>query len=351
MRGGEKVLAEICALFPEAPLFTHAFAPDRVDPIFKAHPVTESFIARLPGARRGCQKYLPLMPLALKQLDLEGFDLIISSESGPAKGIRKPAGAKHVCYCHTPMRYLYDLHDDYFRRGNPAEKAAMLLFTEYLRRYDQRSAESVDLFLANSHFVAERIKTVYGRNAIVVNPPVETAFFSQTAGIEKKDFYLLAGALVAYKLPELAIKACLKMNRPLVVAGTGPLEKKLRRQYKDPLITFTGAPDKETLRSLYASARALLFPGTEDFGIVPVECQAAGTPVIACGQGGALETLIPDRTALFFHPPHVEALCNAIEEFESRTWESSLCRANAERFATEHFRRKFQQTVAELTEN
>ena len=351
MRGGEKVLAEICSLFPDAPLYTHVCVPDKVDPLFKTHPVKESFIARLPGARRGCQKYLPLMPLALKQLDLEGFDLIISSESGPAKGIRKPAGAKHLCYCHTPMRYLYDLHEEYFRRGNWAEKAAMLLFTKYLRRYDQRSAESVDLFLANSNFVAQRIRQVYGRESLVVNPPVETAFFSKTEGIEKKNFYLLAGAFVPYKRPELAIESCLKMGRSLVVAGSGPLEKELRRKYTSPLITFISSPDKETLRHLYASAAAMLFPGIEDFGIMPVECQAAGTPVIACGRGGALETLLPGRTGLFFHEQSIPSLCGAIEEFESRSWESSFCRENAERFAPEHFRRKFRQAVAELLAN
>ena len=351
MRGGEKVLAEICALFPEAPLYTHVFDPEKVDPLFQSHPVKESFIARLPGARRGCQKYLPLMPLALKQLDLEGFDLIISSESGPAKGIRKPANAKHVCYCHTPMRYLYDLHDDYFRRGNLVEKTAMLLFTEYLRRYDRRSAESVDLFLANSHFVARRIKQIYNRESVVINPPVDTAFFSQTEGIEKKNFYLLAGALVPYKHPELAIESCLKMGRPLVVAGSGPLEKELRRKYTSDLITFASSPDKESLRTLYASASALLFPGTEDFGIIPVECQAAGTSVIAYGQGGALETVLPGRTGLFFHAPNPEALCGAIEEFESRSWESSFCRENAQRFAPERFREQFRQALSELLVN
>ena len=291
------------------------------------------------------------MPLALKQLDLEGFDLIISSESGPAKGIRKPAGATHVCYCHTPMRYLYDLHDDYFRRGNLVEKTAMLLFTEYLRRYDKRSAESVDLFLANSRFVAQRIKQVYDRESTVINPPVDTAFFSQTEGIEKKNFYLLAGALVPYKHPELAIESCLKMGRSLVVAGSGPLEKELRRKYTSDLITFVSAPDKETLRTLYASASALLFPGIEDFGIMPVECQAAGTPVIAYGQGGALETIQPGKTGLFFPAQSTEALCGAIEEFESRSWERSFCRENAQQFAPEHFRRKFRQAVADLLSN
>ena len=172
MRGGENVLAEFCRLFPDADIFTHAWNPEKVREPFASHRITETFIGRLPLARRKCQMYLPLMPSALARLDLSGYDLILSSESGPIKGIRKPAGARHVCYCHTPMRYIWDMYEDYYQAAGFGGRIAMRLFRDFMRRYDLRSAESVDMFLANSRFVAERIKRIYGRDSTVVYPPV-----------------------------------------------------------------------------------------------------------------------------------------------------------------------------------
>lgn len=284
---------------------------------WKGHLVTESFIARLPFGRRKPQAYLPLMPMASRSLGLDGYDLIVSSESGPIKGIRKPKGARHVCYCHTPMRYLWDMHDEYYRSAGLAGKLSMKLFTSYLRREDLKSAESVDEFVANSAFVAERIKRIYGRDSVVVHPPVDVEFFSaaeRTSG----GYYLFVGAPVAYKRLDLARAACAKMGRELVVAGGGI------------------ATDEE-LRGLYAGAKALLFPGLEDFGIVPVEAQAAGCPVIAYGAGGALETVVEGRTGMFFKEQTVESLCAAIEEFESREIAAVACRENARRFAKSVF--------------
>ena len=316
MRGGEKVLAAMGEMFPAADIFTHAFIPSRVS-CLKSHRVHESFIAQLPLGRKHPQAYLPLMPMATRALKLDGYDLIVSSESGPIKGIRKPKSARHVCYCHTPMRYLWDMHDDYYRDAGPCGKLAMKLFTPYLRKEDLRSAESVDRFVANSHFVAERIKRIYGRDPVVVHPPVDVEFFSSpfeqsnNRTIEQSPYYLFAGANVKYKRLDLAEAACRRMGRKLVVAR--------------------GVSDVE-LRALYAGAKALLFPGIEDFGIVPVEAQAAGTPVIAFGKGGTLETVKDGETGLFFREQTVESLCNAIEEFEGRTWDPERCRANAARF-------------------
>jgi len=347
MRGGEKVLAELCGLFPEADIFTHAFLPEKVDEVFSRHRVRETFIARLPGGRRNCQKYLPLMPAALARLDLGAYDLLVSSESGPVKGVKKAPGAKHVCYCHTPMRYLYDMYGEYLRDASPAGKLAMMLFRKPLIRYDRRSAEGVDLFLANSRFVAERIRRVYGRESVVVHPPVDVEYFSEELRSPREDFYLVAGAFVPYKHPELALEACCRMGRRVVAAGSGPLWEELRRS-APPNVTFVEHPDRETLRNLYASARALLFPGIEDFGIMPVECQAAGTPVIACGAGGALETVIPGQTGLFFGEQTAGSLCRAVEEFESRTWSSAACRENAAKFSAAVFRRNFMRELAAL---
>ncbi len=336
--GGEKVLAELAALYPEADIFTHAYDASATCGAFDGRRIRETFIGKLPFAGRHCQKYLPLMPLALRMLNLEKYELIISSESGPAKGIRKPAGARHVCYCHSPMRYLWDMYDDYYRSAGFSGRIAMSLFRGYLRRCDRKSAESVDAFVANSRFVQERIRRVYGREAAVIHPPVDTDFFGG-GGYEKKEHYLYAGRLLPYKHPELAIRACRKLGRRLVVIGNGPMINELRRT-AGPGVTFLENASDEQLRRGYAEARALIFPGTEDFGIVPVEAQAAGTPVIAFGAGGALETVVPDRTGLFFDGCTVESLIGAILQFESRSWDARSCREQAARFSAPVFRRK-----------
>ena len=317
VRGGEKVLAAIGEMLPAADIFTHAYVRENMDRMFEGRRVTESFIARLPFGRKHPQVYLPLMPVASRSLKLDGYDLIVSSESGPIKGICKPKGARHVCYCHTPMRYLWDMHDEYYRSAGVGGKLAMKLFTSYLRKEDLKSAESVDEFVANSAFVAERIKRIYGRDSVVVHPPVDVEFFSaaeRTSG----DYYLFVGAPVAYKRLDLARAACAKMGRELVVAGGGV------------------ATDEE-LRGLYAGAKALLFPGLEDFGIVPVEAQAVGCPVIAYGAGGALETVRDGETGVFFDRQDVESLCGAMEECEGRSWNPDACRANARRFSKQVF--------------
>ncbi len=295
------------------------------DGVWEGHRVRETFIARLPLGRRRPQAYLPFMPLATRRIALDGYDLIVSSESGPIKGIRKPKGARHVCYCHTPMRYLWDLHDEYYRDAGPLGKLAMRLFTPYLRREDLKSAESVDVFVANSAFVADRIKRIYGRDSTVVYPPVDVEFFGECERAPG-DYYLFAGAPVKYKRLDLARAACARLGRRLVVAGGGE---------------FT----REDMRAAYAGARALLFPGMEDFGIVPVEAQAAGTPVIAYGVGGARETVVSGETGFFFAEQTVDSLCAAIEEFENRTWAPELCRAQAARFAPAVFNRSMKAVL------
>lgn len=329
VRGGEKVLSALAEMFPAADVFTHAFVSSKMHGLLDGHRVRESFIARMPFGRRYPQAYLPLMPLASRSLKLDGYDLLISSESGPIKGVRKPEGATHVCYCHTPMRYLWDMYDEYYRSAGVAGKISMKLFTGYLRREDLRSAESVDMFIANSAFVAERIKRIYGREARVVHPPVAVEFFSGLRDEERSDYYLFAGAPVKYKRLDLAKEACRRTGRRLVVAGGGNVTD-------------------EEMRDLYAHAKALLFPGLEDFGIVPVEAQAAGTPVIAFGAGGAMETVVGGETGLFFKEQTVESLCNAIEEFEGRSWSSSACRDNAKRFSKDRFARGMKEALSAL---
>lgn len=346
MRGGENVVAEFCRIFPDADIFTHAWNPDQVKEPFNSHRITETFIGKLPRARKNCQVYLPLMPAALARLDLSGYDLILSSESGPAKGIRKPAGARHVCYCHTPMRYVWDMFDDYYRNTGFAGKIAMLAFKNYLRSYDLRSAESVDQFIANSAFVAERIKRIYGHESVVIHPPVDTDYFVRKPDDETKDYYLFAGQLIAYKRPDLALQACRKMHRKLVLVGDGPMRRQLEQEAAgDPDIVFAGRAEKPQLRKYYAEAKALIFPGVEDFGIVPVESQSVGVPVIALGAGGALETVAADKTGVFFPEPTVDSLCHAMEEFESRRFDREAITAHAREFHREVFLRKMREIL------
>ena len=353
VRGGEKVLAALGELFPDADIFTHAYLPDRV-PAFRSRRVVESFIASLPFGRRHPQAYLPLMPAASRALDLAGYDLVISSESGPIKGIRKPKGARHVCYCHTPMRYLWDLHDEYYRTAGIGGRLAMRLFTGYLRREDLKSAAAVDTFVANSRFVAARIRRIYGRDSIVVHPPVDVAFFARSAAVQEpppsfaeRPYYLYAGELRTYKRPDLAIAACLKMNRRLVVVGNGGLRNELMRQVNGRGdIVFLGRVPDDVLRAAFIHARALLFPGLEDFGIVPVEAQAAGTPVIAFGQGGVQDTVCDGQTGVFFADQTVDALCGAIESFEGRTWDADVCQAHAAAFAPARFAAQMRAAVS-----
>lgn len=343
VRGGEKVLAALAEIYPDAPIYTHAYFSRGMGGLFEGRIVRESFIASLPCGRRRPQAYLPLMPLASRRFDLGEFDLVVSSESGPVKGIRKRAGQRHICYCHTPMRYLWDMQSDYYRAASFAGKCAMKLFTPYLRREDLKSAESVDVFVANSRFVAERIKRIYARDAAVVHPPVAVPPHLPPAP-PQKDFYLVAGQLVPYKRADVAVDACIRAGRKLVVAGAGPMEMALRKRAAGCAnIVFTGRVCDGELWRLYAGARALLFPGIEDFGIVPVEAQAAGTPVIAFGVGGALETVQDGATGIFFHAQTPESLANAMEEFESRVFQPGACRASAARFAPEKFAAAFRE--------
>jgi len=349
MRGGENVFREICGMFPDGDIFTHAYNARVMDGWFGGRHITESLIGHLPLARTKCQAYLPLMPMANRSFKLDGYDLIISSESGPIKGIRKPAGAKHICYCHTPMRYLWDMYEDYYQMAGFGGKIAMRAFRDYLRKEDLKSAESVDVFVANSRFVADRIKRIYGRDATVVYPMVDYEFFRSRSEVKVNngDYYLLAGQLISYKRPDLAVAACLKMGRRLKVIGTGNQIDRLREQAGgDPSIEFLGRVSNEDMRRSYAEAKALLFPGIEDFGIVPLEAQAAGTPVIAYGVGGARETVLGGSTGLFFGEQTVESLCGAIEEFEAKNWSKDACRANAARFTPQMFREALAAVIA-----
>lgn len=336
MRGGEKVLEALCRTFPQADIFTHAYSPQNVSPLLRQHQVKTTWINQLPLATRLYKSYLPLMPMALEELDLSGYDLIISSESGPAKGIVPPPNALHICYCHSPMRYIWNMYCQYRKNAGFVKKLLMPPIAHYLRTWDVASAARVDHFIANSKNVAARIEKYYRRPAEILHPPVDLSAFQLSD--KRGDYYLFVGELIPYKRPELAIEACKSLKRPLKVVGGGEQLKSLRK-YGDTQIEILGPQPADRLRALVAGCRALIFPGEEDFGIVPLEAMASGRPVIALGKGGALETVLPGQTGLFFEAPTLDDLKSAIQRFESieDRLDPSVIRNRAQQFSTERF--------------
>ena len=329
MRGGEKVLESLCRMFPGADIFTHVYVPENVSPAIRSHRVYTTSIQRLPFAGRLYQKYLPFMPRALEELDLSGYDLVISSEAGPAKGVITPPDTPHLCYCHSPMRYLWDQYHTYRENASLVTRALMPRMAHRLRSWDVTSAARVDGFAANSHHVANRIRKYWRREADVVFPPVAVDDFQPAPRAELEDYYLWVGELAPYKKPDLAIKAFERMGKKLVVIG-GPDKTRRALQTDAPNITWLGHVPFETVKSCMARCKALIYPGEEDFGMVPVEVMASGRPVIAYGRGGALDTVIDGQTGLLFQDQSVEGLVDAIERFE----QSGLADGDPEMLAT-----------------
>ncbi len=345
MGGGERVLETLCRMYPQADIFTHVLDRKALTPVIARHSIRTTFINRLPGSRALYQSYLPLMPLALEQLDLTGYDLVISSESGPAKGVITRADSLHVCYCHTPMRYLWDNWPEYLDAAGPLTRLGMRFLLPGLRRWDLLSASRVDHFVANSRTVARRIRKHWRRAAKVVYPPVNIdAFTMRTSG--KGEFYLCLGRLTDYKRVDLAVKACSRLNRPLLVVGEGKARKALQA-CAGPCVRFLGRQDDAAVAALLTRSRALLFPGEEDFGIVPLEAAASGVPVLAYGRGGATETVRENSTGLFFAEQSVEALEEAIVAFERREadFDPAEMRRHAEAFNEARFMQEFAAEV------
>jgi glycosyltransferase involved in cell wall biosynthesis len=317
MRGGEKVLEALCRIYPQADIFTHVYDPAAMSDTIRAHRVTETYVGRLPFAKRMYQSYLPLMPGALEALDLTGYELVISSEAGPAKGVIVPPDAFHLCYVHSPMRYMWDQYNVYRDGAGPLMRAAMPLLAPRLRMWDVTSAARVDHFLANSTHVANRVNKYWRRDSDVVFPPVDVAAFAPAPKAEHEMFYLWAGELAPYKRPDLAIEAFRALGLPLVMIG-GPEKTRARLAATAPdNVTLLGNADFATLKSHMARCKALIFPGEEDFGMVPVEVMASGRPVIAYGRGGALDTVIDGETGLLFRDQTIDGLVTAVRDFEA----------------------------------
>lgn len=344
MRGGEKVLEALCQLFPEADIFTHVYDPGLESETIRRHKIVTTFINSLPRARRYYKHYLPLMPLALEQIDLRGYDLVISSESGPAKGIIPPAGAVHICYCHSPMRYVWNMFHDYREQAGWFRRLMMPPLCHYLRIWDATASMRVDRFIANSATVAARIEKYYRRDAEVIHPPVNVELFESVPAGEVEDYYLMAGELVAYKRPELAVEAFNALGRRLIVIGGGEMLAEVRK-LAGPTVTIMGQQPFSVLRHHYARCRALVFPGEEDFGMIPVEVMASGRPVIAYGRGGVTESVTAGVSGLFFEEQTAAAIERAIHDFERMSFDSRAIRAQAEKFNTHKFLTAFTAAV------
>jgi glycosyltransferase involved in cell wall biosynthesis len=344
MRGGEKVLETIGDMYPQADIYTHVYSPDSISDKIRRHRVIPTFINALPRAEKLYKTYLPLMPMALEQLDLRGYDLIISSESGPAKGIIPPPGALHVCYCHTPMRYIWNMYHEYRSSAGRMTRLLMPPFAHYLRMWDMASSARVDSFVANSATVAERIRRYYRRDATVIHPPVDTDAFRIVPPSELGDYYLMAGELVSYKRPDLAVRAFNDMKLKLVVIGGGEMLDQIRK-LAGPTVTVMGPQPFEVLKQHYATCRALIFPGEEDFGMVPVEAMASGRPVVAFGRGGATETVSQGVSGVFFSEQTVGAIAAAVKSLNSIDFDSAEIANRAKAFGRDQFVEKMRAHI------
>jgi len=339
MRGGEKVLEAICERFPDAALFTIVHASGTASPTIERMPPRTSFVQHLPFVKRLYRTYLPLFPAAVEQFDLDGFDFVLSVSHCAVKSVIKANGATHVCYCLTPMRYAWDQFDAYFGpdRTGRLGSAIMRRVMDRMARWDRETADRADRYVAISHYVAGRIRRYYNRDATVVYPPVDTAFFTPTTQSNGTERYaLIVSALVPYKRVDIAIEAARRAGVPLKIAGDGPDRARLERA-AGPQTTFLGRLPNDQIRELYRHATVTLLPGEEDFGIVPVEAQACGRPVVALGRGGATETIVDGHTGVLVAEPSAAAFADGISRALSMSFDRGAIRRHAEQFSRERF--------------
>jgi glycosyltransferase involved in cell wall biosynthesis len=353
MRGGEKVLESICRLFPSADLCTLVHERGSVSTLIESRRIRTSPLQRLPAATRRYREMLPLFPAAIELFDLDDADLVISTSHCAAKSVVRTGRARHLCYCHSPMRYAWDQFDAYFGRerlGRVGTALARLAMAP-IARWDRTTAHRVDRYLANSRYVAGRIGRYYNREATVLHPPVDTEFFTPNGESPREDKsasrFLVVSALVPYKRLDVAVDAATRLGVPLDVVGTGPDLPRLRAR-AGAAVTFLGSVDGDALRTLYRRARALLMPAEEDFGIAPVEAMACGRPVIAFGRGGALETIVPDITGVLTDAQSVEAFTDAMASFQHQAWDPIRIRRHAEQFSAAGFEKGFADAVHAL---
>lgn len=349
MRGGEKVLEVLCELFPNATLFTLLHNKGSVSPTIEKMIIRTSIIQHFPKSVSRYQYYLPFMPCAIERFDMSEYDVVISSSHAVAKGVMVRKNATHICYCHTPMRYIWDQYENYFGKiqsGIPT-RMAMSLFRRYLQKWDVKSSSRVNYFIANSKNVQERIKRIYNRESDVVYPPVETSRFkiSQNDG----EYFLIVSALVPYKRIDIAVDAFNDIGARLVIVGVGSELEKLKK-LANPNIEFHGWASDHKLADYYENCKALIFPGEEDFGIVPLEAMASGKPVIAFAKGGALETVIENQTGIFFNDQNKESLVDAVKRFDIKKLHPNHIQLHALEFDRNIFKEKLKTYIESLVE-
>ncbi|HVR38766.1 MAG TPA: glycosyltransferase [Thermoanaerobaculia bacterium] len=346
MRGGEHVLEAILDTLPTAEIFTLFHFPNSVSETIEARTIHTSSLQKLAARASDYRHLLPLFPRAVREWDFRGYDLVVSSSHCVAKGV-DAKGAPHLCYCHTPMRYIWDRFDDYFPRSKPLRRAAMLSIASWLRKWDVRTASGVTQFVANSRFVRERIERYYHRDAEIIHPFVDDVFLDAPIRDERTDEHVIVSALVPYKKVDLAIATAKATRKRLVVIGGGPLLAELSRD-AGPNVELLGHVSRETIVDRLARARSLILPGIEDFGITPLEAMALGTPVVALRAGGVLDSVVEHMTGIFFDTPSVESLSHALDEVESHQWDREAIRARAAEFSRAGFLRKFADAVARI---
>lgn len=352
MRGGEKCVESLLRLYPDASIRTLIAEPDKLSEAIRTRPIRTSFVQRIPGAVERYKWFLPLFPFAVRTLDVKRgeADLVISTSHCVAKGIGTPKGTPHICYIFTPMRYAWLFFDEYFGKFNPVLKPFLRLTLACLRAWDRAASRRVTHFVAISEHVRKRVQSFYGRDAAVIYPPADLDFYAPEPAApasgpgEREDFYLLVSALVPYKRPDLAVEACSRSGRRLVVIGSGPELERLKAM-AGPGVTFRGWASNEEIRDHYRRCRALIFPGEEDYGIVPVEAQGCGAPVIAYGVGGAVETVRDGETGLFFTEQTPAALGSAMDRLETLRWDAAAIRRHALKFSEPNFRMEFDRFV------
>ncbi|MDY6876360.1 MAG: glycosyltransferase [Chloroflexota bacterium] len=340
--GAEDVLERLVEMFPCAPIHTSMYWQEGMPPTYRTWDIRTTWMDRLPGIYRHHQPYLPLYPLAFARLDLSGYDIVLSNKSGFCHGVRA-GGAVHICYCLSPTRYVWNFETYTAREAlPPALKTALRPLIGFLRRWDYRAARRVDHFVAISHEVQTRIRHCYGRDSVIIHPPVDTARFQPAPTHD--DYYLIVSRLVPYKRIDLAVRAFNLLGLPLVVAGDGR-DRDALEALAGPTVTFLGRVSDEALPDLFARCRAYILPGVEDFCITPVKAQAAGRPVIAYGAGGALDTVVEGATGDFFREPTPEALAVAVRTYDPDATDSHACVQNAARFDASVFRQRLMRFV------
>ena len=342
--GAERVIECLHEIFPSSPIYTSIYDRKRMPETFKTMDIRTSFMQYLPFVMRHFKKYLPLYPFAFMSFDLSGYDLILSSSSAWGKGIRKKEGSLHICYCHSPMRFVW-MYEDYMEKEEYGALVRTILppVLQWLKKWDLKTAKNVDHFIANSRTTQKRIKLFYGRDSEVIHPPVDTSFF-RPYNDKIKDYFLVVSRLNPYKHIDLAVEAFNEIGLPLYVIGFGPDERRLKRLAKSNIKFLGRLADNEIVR-YYSQCRAFILPGEEDFGLTPVEAQACGRPVIAYGSGGALESVIDNETGIFFEKQEKASLIDAVNKFNGMVFDPAKIRQNALRFDKNVFKRKIREFV------